>query len=232
MDLFIYTLPFIFSGSLLLVYFIAPDFYLTYVLNGLNREAQVVENITFFMAFFAALILFKNAYILHRNKKDFYYSSAFVFIIALAVFFFAGEEASWGQSYFLWKTPEFYDCYSVETNLHNTGLPIHALGNVFVASVFIFIPLFWNKLKSRYAANLLCDFVIPRKAIAFFTIYGYLWREIKSVMKMLYTKDVLLHMPFYMDFVEQINEQKEMLLAVVFFIYALYIDYEVKKQKN
>ena len=105
----LYTIPFLISGMLLGVYFVDSDFYLTYVLSGLNREAQVVETLTFFGALFASLVLFKNTRLLFKMGKEFRLSALFVFTIALAIFFFAGEEASWGQSYFYWTTPESYD---------------------------------------------------------------------------------------------------------------------------
>ncbi len=41
----------------------------------------------------------------------------------LASFYFAGEEASWGQHYFGWQTPELFDKINKqdETNFHNTS---------------------------------------------------------------------------------------------------------------
>ena len=45
----------------------------------------------------------------------------------------------------------------------------------------------------------------------------------------MYTKELLMTMPFYVIFLEQINEQRELFLTVAFFIYALYMDFEVKK---
>ncbi len=228
-NIFVYLLPFLISASLLLTYFISPDFYLTYVLNGLNREAQAVENITFFSALFASLILFKNSYSLSKSGKENRVSVAYIFIIGLAIFFMAGEEASWGQSYFQWKTPEAYDTLAVETNLHNTKLPLHALGNLFIFIMFIFLPIaFRNNLKIFSGINLKI-WVLPNNGVIFFILYAVLWRSFKSTFQYLYTRDILATIPFYMNFLEQINEQKEMLLAVAFFVYALYIDSAVKK---
>jgi len=46
-----------------------------------------------------------------------------LFTWALACVYFAGEEASWGQWYFLWETPEEFLAINdqQETNLHNTS---------------------------------------------------------------------------------------------------------------
>lgn len=43
-------------------------------------------------------------------------------LLALASFYFAGEEISWGQQYFGWETPEFLKNLNRqgETNIHNT----------------------------------------------------------------------------------------------------------------
>lgn len=227
--MFLYLLPFLISASLLLTYFIFPEFYVMYVLSGLNREAQVVELSTFLLALFASLVLLKNSIYLFKLGKDYRFSAAYIFIISLAVFFFAGEEASWGQSFFFWKTPEYYDCIAVETNLHNTKLPIHALGNLFIFFMFIFLPVACRKNLSIFPRISLKLWILPNNAVIFIIIYGMLWREIKSVFHMMYTKEILTTMPFYMIFLEQINEQKELFFTLAFFVYAFHMDAEVKK---
>lgn len=230
--LFVYALPFLISAILILTYFIAPDFYEMYVLSGLNREAQVVELLTFLLALFSSLILFKNFSLLFRLGKEYRLSAAYLFIIGLAVFFFAGEESSWGQSYFFWKTPESYDCIAVETNLHNTKLPIHALGNLFIFFMFIFLPVAFRKNLSVFSRVNLKSWVLPNTPVIFILIYGILWKSLKSLFHVMYTKEILTNMPFYVIFLEQINEQRELFLTIAFFIYALYMDFEVKKASS
>jgi hypothetical protein len=48
---------------------------------------------------------------------------AWIVVIAAGAFYWAGEEASWGQHYFRWSTPEVLEAVNRkrETNLHNIG---------------------------------------------------------------------------------------------------------------
>ncbi|HTF89842.1 MAG TPA: hypothetical protein VK843_15620 [Planctomycetota bacterium] len=49
--------------------------------------------------------------------------AVWMFLMALGCLYFGGEEASWGQHYFGWKTPEVWAAVNEqqETNLHNLG---------------------------------------------------------------------------------------------------------------
>jgi hypothetical protein len=208
--------------SLLLVYRAAPDFYHAYVLNGLDREAQAVETLTFFPALFAALILWKNAGRLLKIPA-YRLSGLFLVFTGLAVFFFAGEEASWGQSYFFWKTPEFYDTTSLETNLHNSPLPVNSLANLFLAGLFVLFPCCFHSGKSWKLPGGLAA-VVPEGPVIFSFVFAVLWKLPKNVMKAVYSRETLRDIRFYTGFVELINEHKEMLIALTFLMYAFYKD--------
>lgn len=227
---FIYCIPLIIISSLLLTYFISKDFYLNYILSGLNRESQAVENFTFFPILLASFVLFINSWRL-KNIQEYRLSFVFIFLMGLAAFFFAGEESSWGQSYFFWLTPDILYGKTVETNLHNSFIPINSLGNLFLIIVFVIIPLLWkyNKLPKSLAA------AIPEGPVISCIVFAFSWKLLKVFFRFFLTKNQLDFSPFYVGFVEQINEQKEMLIAIGFFIYAFYKDAVVKeiiKKKN
>ncbi|OOZ35386.1 hypothetical protein [Solemya velesiana gill symbiont] len=67
----------------------------------------------------------------------------------MACIYFAGEEVSWGQWYFLWDTPEVFQEINDqnETNLHNTSSWLDQKPR-FVVELFIFISGFiWPILR-------------------------------------------------------------------------------------
>jgi hypothetical protein len=72
----------------------------------------------------------------------------------LACLYFAGEEASWGQWYFRWDTPDFIAKLNVqgETNLHNMSPWLNqksrALVELFIVVVGVLVPL-WCVLGGR-----------------------------------------------------------------------------------
>jgi hypothetical protein len=70
-----------------------------------------------------------------------------VLACTLACLYFAGEEASWGQWYFRWDTPEFLARLNAqgETNLHNMSSWLNqkprALVELFIVVVGVLVPL-------------------------------------------------------------------------------------------
>lgn len=66
----------------------------------------------------------------------------------LALVYFAGEEASWGQWYFGWKTPEVFLPFNDqgETNLHNISswldMKPRILVEVFIGALGFALPLY------------------------------------------------------------------------------------------
>ena len=80
----------------------------------------VLEVLHFFVPLGAMLIALK----LLMNPKVRHHGllTLFVALAALACFYIAGEEMSWGQHFFHWQTPEYWSELNRqdETNLHNT----------------------------------------------------------------------------------------------------------------
>lgn len=205
---------------LTMTYLFEPTFYLTWVLQGVNREYQAVEFLTFGAAFAAALLLavwvrsaWPNAVGSERLGV------VAVGVVALANFFFAGEEISWGQTYLGWETPDSY--FAKETNLHNSVIPAQSLGTVFLIVVFFVLPLVWS-LGQRFHWRLPAGLrvAVAEGPAIVCAACALTWQETKSLYRFLHS-DYLQHAT-YNEFFEQINEQKELLVAVAFLLYAIF----------
>ena len=203
---------------LVMTYLFSPDFYLKWVIEARGREYQIVEILTFATALSASILL---AVWIRRAWPSAGWSDrigiAAVAVIALAAFFLGGEEISWGQTYFGWGTPESYRELAAETNLHNTGIPVQSLGSVFLIVMFFVLPLVWA-LGLRWPAGL-------RSAIAEGPVIAclasaFLWQETKSLYRFLH--EDYAQRTTYIEFFEQINEHKELLIAVSLLLYAIF----------
>jgi hypothetical protein len=222
--------PVIVCLLMLLTYLCAPEFYLHYVLEETSREGMLVEVVTATSALCGAILLFCCIRSVWQPGKNILtqYPAVLLLMVGLASFFMAGEEVSWGQTLFKWKTPENF--ISGETNLHNSDIPIQELGGVFVIVVFILLPLA-NRLCPRLIQKFSgLETVLPRiPAIAWIAV-ALLWKEQKNVYRALVsdykTRD------FYINFMEQINEHKEMLIAIGFLAFGLQVTRMLARRKS
>ncbi|MAE62764.1 MAG: hypothetical protein CMJ18_00710 [Phycisphaeraceae bacterium] len=228
-----WLVPVLLLLALLAIYLAAPDFYLAYVLEESRREYQAVEFVTVGSALIASLILAGCAVRLWRVGPSAFAPQAgrgrfagrsgaiAIGVIALAAFFFGGEEMSWGQTYFGWKTPEDYRQVSVETNLHNVDFPIsvQSIGSAFIFTVLVILPALWA-LRGRIGLTLPGEWgpAMAEPPVIFAIVVAFAWKLFKNGYRTLAGEEST----FYMQFVEQINEQKEMLVAVGLLLYALH----------
>ncbi len=114
-----------------------------------GSSLAVIENLT---------VLFLLPGIIAGAAIWYYYRSAFpqawvghwVLLWTLAMFFFAGEEMSWGQWYFHWDTPDWFmeRNRQGETNFHNMSSWLAHRPRTLVM-VLIFITGFFIPLKRR-----------------------------------------------------------------------------------
>jgi hypothetical protein len=229
-DLIAAAIPVLLAAALYVTYRVSPAFYLDYVLIGSAREHQAVELITFACTAAATVLLLIAARRLWRSGSSaatghlLERRGAFMIVglIALATFFFAGEETSWGQSYLQWQTPDAVREVTPETNLHNIhGLPIsvNSLGSVFLIVMFVALPIAWRHRESLgISASWLP--AIAEWPIAFAMLFAFGVKLYKSLYRLLVADAKT--QTFYIEYVEQINEQKEMLVAVALLIYSVY----------
>lgn len=82
-------------------------------------ETGLVELLTVVFSISASLFAF-GAW-RHRGRLPTPYLGWWLLIFAVGAFFFAGEEASWGQHFLGWSTPDAFRAFNDhgETNLHN-----------------------------------------------------------------------------------------------------------------
>ncbi|MDJ0949230.1 MAG: hypothetical protein QNJ94_09930 [Alphaproteobacteria bacterium] len=94
----------------------------TLVSLWIDSEYGAVENGTVLLLLIAVAFLLP-AYV---NRKRLPHRALGWWLLACIIgcLFFAGEEASWGQHWFGWESPEFFRDHNRhgETNLHNIGL--------------------------------------------------------------------------------------------------------------
>jgi len=216
---FLFLVPPCLGALLWFTYQLAPEFYLQWILQPYQREAQLVEAITFLAAISAGFLLAFSGCIFRDSQASVLSQKGvlLLFITSLAAFFFAGEEISWGQSLIGWETPKSYQSMSLETNLHNTGIPIQSLGSIFIIFIFFILPGV-----DRYKPEWISENIkksIPAYPAVFCIAFGFIWKFIKEGYQLFYDADWLLRDAFYVEFVEQINEQKEMFFAIGLLMY-------------
>jgi hypothetical protein len=207
---------------LTMTYMFAPDFYLTWVLHHAQREYQVVEVITVAAAFAAAILLGVWVWRAWPNAVGSERLAVLgIAVVALASFFFAGEEISWGQTYLGWQTPDSYLAYARETNLHNTGIPTQSLGTVFLIVVFFVVPIVWA-LGQRFHWGLPAGWkvLVAEGPVIACMASALIWQETKGLYRFIHADYV--ERATYIEFFEQLNEQKELLVAVALLLYAIY----------
>lgn len=218
LDKICFGMPFFLIGLIWAVYFLAPDFFLSYVLAESKREFQVVEIVTFLAALTGGIILVYCAW--RMWKHGWHWAACVVAVNAGATLFFAGEEISWGQSYFFWATPDWWNTHvAYETNFHNSQISVtgfHTLAGLYQVAMFGILPgigFFQDKVPfvSRLRPS------IPELPVVAFVLVGFVYRESKNIYMWLYPHD-----QFFQDFIWGLNEHREMLVAVALLFYAVY----------
>ena len=86
-----------------------------------DERRGILETAQFVLALIGFFVALRILLLPGLRRRPLYY--VWVLLAALACFYIAGEEASWGQHYFGWSTPETWAEVNDqgETNLHNTS---------------------------------------------------------------------------------------------------------------
>lgn len=236
MDLLACALPLGLIAALLATYFIDRDFYLTYVLEPVRREYQAVEITTLLFLFLSVPLLASAARRQWRSVRESGGKSGgksggraalvVIVLVLLAAAFALGEEADWGDTFFNWTreggalgdVPALEDGRAL--NLHN-NLPIRGIGSAFVVAVFFGLPVLWAG-RERWKLPAGLRPAVAEWPVVFAMGVAFGWRLVKHVYIAVAGKGEPGDSSFYGGFVEQTNEHKEMLIAVAFFLYALY----------
>lgn len=129
----------------------------------LSAEDGVVESLGA-LAFFVGSAFFLRAFIESRGAgNDFYFFrtnwNLFLLVLALAFFFGAGEEISWGQRLIGWETPPSIAALNAqgETTIHNLEFFQHGISFSFFFNVFwlgfcVVLPILdrWSAMHSFF----------------------------------------------------------------------------------
>lgn len=113
-----WAIPIATTIAILATYWLYPEFYIAHVLpehTGILERSHFIMPVT---GFLICLWLLAS----QRTKRIPYLRAAIV-LCAIACFYIAGEEESWGQFFFGWETPDYWSEFNRqdETNLHNTS---------------------------------------------------------------------------------------------------------------
>lgn len=213
-------------------------FYLKYVVEESHREYQLVEMVTFGCSLLAGLLGLVASWRVLRWSRTLpadglgplarYAAPAVLGVTALAAIFFAGEEVNWGQTFTRWGYSEMVTAevdgeqYTAQS-IHNTfeGLSIQSLGSAYLLGVMVAAPLYWRLRRDRGLPDRWAPAVACWPA-ATTVLYAYVVKACKDVYLKLFAGEAPKLDPMYMGYYEQINEQKEMLLALAMLIFMAY----------
>lgn len=113
-----WTIPPAVAIIALVTYALAPDYYISHFLP---EHFGYLERSHFLLPAIGVLICLRILR-MEQTRRIAYLRGAII-AFAVACFYIAGEEESWGQHFFQWATPETWSSINRqdETNLHNTS---------------------------------------------------------------------------------------------------------------
>ena len=124
----------------------------------LNAETGLQETVTGLLALAAAIVALVAFF--HPTIRQDWKTRTWLSLFAVAAIFFAGEDLNWGQYYFGWTAPEFFQAHNREheTNLHNMSSWFNQkprlVAELWLLIAGILVPLGW-KLPQRLTARFL-----------------------------------------------------------------------------
>lgn len=194
----------------------SDDFIDQYMLHESGFTEQFTVAVT-------ALALIFGLIVLARFSGFGWKGRLFFLIFCLGCFYFAGEEASWGQHWFGWGTPEEWQSlnHQDETNFHNMEgvwgdlfdqLPRLLLG----LAAFIgggLLPLIRRARGKHYARHSLAYWIMPGLACVPIGFIASLASMPKKIGKALGDGDI------YWLFDIHLGELKELMIGTFLFIY-------------
>jgi len=213
-----YASPLVIVCGLYVTYLIAPEFYLSYILEKVQREQRAVEFVTFLCALIAGGILFFSTWNLWQSGN--WLAAGIVGSVSVATLLFAGEEIGWGQNFLGWETPSWWrENFGVATDLHGTRFPVLQLATMFIVVIFFLLPLAW-RFQSSLRLPVELEPAIAEGPVIFTIAFAVIYRELKGLY--LWIVPGGSRTRFYEEFFWGLNEHKEMLIAIAMLWYALY----------
>ena len=133
----------------------------------LQREGGILETLHSLLAFASAAVAARILFI--REVRADPLITAWLALFVVGGIYLGGEEASWGQHYFGWQTPEEWAAINrqEETNLHNTSIWLDHVPRVAITLAIVLggVVIPWMKLAGSRLLWERVDFVYPPLAL-------------------------------------------------------------------
>ena len=181
----------------------------------IESELGIIENLTVFVLIPASILFVQSSLMFWRRRQHF-----IAIYFALAAFVcigFGGEEASWGQHWFGWDSPEYFEANNRqgETNFHNfdiqVGRTVKTLLTIGVVVGGLILPLTRTRDIRPGEAGFL-DFVVGTKSCVPAAFWVFFVRLIERF-KTWFDLD-------WMVLAVNLKELQELYIALFLFIYA------------
>jgi hypothetical protein len=163
--------------------------YFYYLISGKEENEGIIEKVSSFLFLFSGILLLiscikiKNLTLPHEKRTRLLIAIAVISMLVLAIF---GEEISWGQQIFHWKSSEVFTSYNFqnETNIHNFFNPLYKFVYP-IAGMSLFVILFFLWFFPQKKSDYLFNLLIPHQSffflVALFTCTTFLkYREISE----------------------------------------------------
>jgi hypothetical protein len=163
--------------------------YFYYLISGIEENEGMIESISQFVFLFSGILLIissmkiKNLTLPNEARTRLLIALAVISMLILVIF---GEEISWGQQIFHWKSSEVFVKYNFqnETNIHNFFNPLYKFVYP-IAGMSLFVILFFLWFFPQKKSDYLFNLLIPHQSlfflVALFTCTTFLkYREISE----------------------------------------------------
>lgn len=184
-----------------------------------DSEQGIVENLTVVFSLAAAILCVA----VFRRRRGFprRWLATWFLVCAIGCVGYAGEESSWGQHWFGWSSPEFFEEQNRqrETNLHNLGkystqrLP-KALLTAGILGGGLVLPLYFRRKKRRLSPAEAIYWWLPGAATLPVVYLVLATRILERLRTWLHVKHT-----FLWDI--HFKENNEMMMSAFFVVYAL-----------
>ena len=181
----------------------------------IESELGLIENLTVFVLLPAAVMLLYTSANYWRHSKGLL--AVWFLLAALVCIGFGGEEASWGQHWFGWESPEYFESNNRqgETNFHNfdiqIGRTVKAILTLAIIIGGLVLPLLRNG-RMQHQANHFLDHVVGTKScvpVAFWVFFVRLIERFKTWFDLEWSILAV-----------NLKELQELYIALFLFIYA------------
>ena len=167
------VIPLLILALILMANYVGGDF--KYWL--LKSQVGIQESATGALAF-AAGVIGLIAYF-HRGVRHDRKLRVWLLLFVMAMIYFAGEDLNWGQYYFGWNAPEFFQVHNreQETNLHNMSPWFNQkprlVVELWLLIAGVLVPLGW-RLPQRLTKKVVPNLLWPDMRLVFVSIMALL----------------------------------------------------------